>query len=75
MFGLGIPELGVILAIVVIIFGATKLPQLGKGLGEAIRNFKKGVSEPPEINVTPKKETKEESASADKSDPNKENKS
>ncbi|MEK6528641.1 MAG: twin-arginine translocase TatA/TatE family subunit [Nitrospirota bacterium] len=69
MFGLGIPELGVILAIVVIIFGATKLPQLGKGLGEAIRNFKKGVSEPPEINVTPKKDTKEESNS------NKENKS
>ena len=69
MFGLGIPELGVILAIVVIIFGATKLPQLGKGLGEAIRNFIKGVSEPPEINVTPKKDTKEESNS------NKENKS
>ncbi|MDP3296287.1 MAG: twin-arginine translocase TatA/TatE family subunit [Thermodesulfovibrionia bacterium] len=55
MFGLGMTELLVILAIVVIIFGATKLPQLGKGIGEAIRNFKKGVSEPPEIDVTPKK--------------------
>ncbi|MEK7308069.1 MAG: twin-arginine translocase TatA/TatE family subunit [Nitrospirota bacterium] len=75
MFGLGIPELGVILAIVVIIFGATKLPQLGKGLGEAIRNFKKGVSEPPEINVTPKKDTKEEPDLSGKSNSNKENKS
>ena len=75
MFGLGIPELGVILAIVVIIFGATKLPQLGKGLGEAIRNFKKGVSEPPEINVTPKKDTKEEPDLSGKQNSNKENKS
>ncbi|MEK7698311.1 MAG: twin-arginine translocase TatA/TatE family subunit [Nitrospirota bacterium] len=55
MFGLGMTELLVILAIVVIIFGATKLPQLGKGIGEAIRNFKKASSEPPEIDVTPKK--------------------
>jgi sec-independent protein translocase protein TatA len=39
----GIPELLVILLIVVIIFGASKLPQLGKGLGEGIRNFKKGL--------------------------------
>jgi len=59
MFGLGMTELLVILAIVVIIFGATKLPQLGKGIGEAIRNFKKGVSEPPEIDVTPKKNSQE----------------
>lgn len=55
MFGLGMTELLVILAIVVIIFGATKLPQLGKGIGEAIRNFKKASSEPPEIDITPKK--------------------
>ena len=38
---LGMPELLVILAIVVILFGATKLPQLGKGIGEALGNFKK----------------------------------
>jgi sec-independent protein translocase protein TatA len=58
---IGIPEIGwILIVILVVIFGASKLPQIGKGLGEAIRNFKKGVSEPPEINVTPKKETKEE---------------
>jgi sec-independent protein translocase protein TatA len=40
---LGIPELLVVLAIVLVIFGASRLPALGKGLGEGIRNFKKGV--------------------------------
>jgi sec-independent protein translocase protein TatA len=39
----GIQELLIILLIVIIIFGASKLPQLGKGLGEGIRNFKKGL--------------------------------
>ena len=39
----GIQELLVILLIVIIIFGASKLPQLGKGLGEGIRNFKNGL--------------------------------
>jgi sec-independent protein translocase protein TatA len=45
MFGLGMPELLVILVIVVIIFGASRLPQLGEGLGKAIRGFKKGIGE------------------------------
>ena len=40
---LGVPELLVILAIIVLLFGASKLPQIGKGFGEAIRNFKKGI--------------------------------
>jgi len=39
----GVQELLVILLIVIVIFGASKLPQLGKGLGEGIRNFKKGL--------------------------------
>jgi sec-independent protein translocase protein TatA len=56
MFGLGMQELVVILVIVVILFGATRLPQIGSGIGQAIRNFKKGVSEPDEIDVTPKKD-------------------
>lgn len=59
MFGLGPTELIVILVIVVILFGATRLPEIGKGIGEAIRNFKKSTSEPPEIDVTPKKKSEE----------------
>ncbi len=43
MFGLGFQELVVILLIVVVMFGATRLPQLGKGLGEGISNFKRGL--------------------------------
>jgi sec-independent protein translocase protein TatA len=42
---LGVPELLLILAIALIIFGAGKLPQLGKGLGEGIRNFRNAVKE------------------------------
>ncbi len=41
--GIGMPELLVILVIILIIFGATKLPQIGDGLGKGIRNFKKGI--------------------------------
>ena len=44
MFGLGLPELLIILFIVVIIFGASKLPQLGRGLGEGISNFRDGLN-------------------------------
>ncbi|MEE8328914.1 MAG: twin-arginine translocase TatA/TatE family subunit [Thermodesulfovibrionia bacterium] len=59
MFGLGPTELILILIIIVVLFGASKLPEIGKGIGEAIRNFKKSTSEPPEIDVTPKKDSEE----------------
>ncbi len=52
----------IIAAIVVVLFGAKKIPELAKGVGEGIRNFKKAVKEPDEVDVTPKKddEKKEE---------------
>ncbi|KPK30860.1 MAG: hypothetical protein AMK70_13425 [Nitrospira bacterium SG8_35_1] len=58
MFGLGATELIIILIIVVILFGASRLPEIGKGIGEAIKNFKKSSAEQPEIDVTPDKESK-----------------
>jgi len=60
MFGLGMQELVVILIIVLVLFGATRLPEIGKGIGQAIRNFKKATSEPDEIDVTPKKSVSQE---------------
>jgi len=45
MGSLGLPELLVILVIVVLIFGANRLPQLGKGVGSAIKNFKEGMKD------------------------------
>jgi sec-independent protein translocase protein TatA len=45
MFGLGHWELIIILVIILIIFGAGKLPEIGGGMGKAIRNFKKGVTD------------------------------
>lgn len=44
MFGLGVQELLIIFGIAIVVFGPSKLPQIGAGLGKAIRDFKKGVS-------------------------------
>ena len=55
MFGLGPMELGIILVIVVVLFGAKRLPEIGSGFGKAIKNFKSGISEDDEIDVTPDK--------------------
>jgi sec-independent protein translocase protein TatA len=49
-------DLLVILAIVAVLFGGRKLPEIGKGVGEAIRNFKKGVADQEHIDVKPSQE-------------------
>ena len=53
MGSLGVPELLVIFVILVLLFGASKIPQLGKGLGEAIKNFKKGLKDDDSSNSSP----------------------
>ncbi len=57
--GIGMPEMLVVLVIVLVIFGAGKLPEIGKGLGKGIRNFRKATSGMDEIDVTPKEDEKE----------------
>ena len=53
MFGIGSQELITIFVIVFFIFGAKLLPEMGKGLGQAIRGFKKGMEENPQIENPP----------------------
>jgi sec-independent protein translocase protein TatA len=57
VFGFGLQELVIILVIALIIFGGKKLPELGSGLGKAIREFKRGTSEADAIDVVPKEIT------------------
>jgi sec-independent protein translocase protein TatA len=56
MFGIGTTELLILLGIVVVLFGARRLPELGSGVGKAIKNFKSGISGKDEVDVTPKNE-------------------
>jgi sec-independent protein translocase protein TatA len=51
MFGLGTQELLIIMVLVMIVFGAGKLPQVGSSLGKGLRNFKKGLSEAEELEI------------------------
>jgi len=60
MFGLGMQELLIILAIALVVFGPSKLPQIGSGLGKAIRDFKKGVTS--DDNEDSVKEAKDENS-------------
>jgi len=64
--GLGTGEIILIFLVVMVVFGASKLPQLGDGLGRAIKNFKRAVSSTNEIEVTPKKSASEDSPGAEK---------
>jgi sec-independent protein translocase protein TatA len=64
VFGFGLQELIIIMVIALVIFGGKKLPEVGSGLGKAIREFKRGTSEPDEIDVTPKATSEEKEAGA-----------
>ena len=67
MFGIGMPELIIILIIILIIFGAGKLPEIGSGIGKGIKNFKKATNEPPEELEEPdEQEEKQEDEDAGK---------
>lgn len=57
--GVGMPELLIILVIVLIIFGAGKLPEIGRGLGKGIRNFRKATSGADEVDEAQKGNEKE----------------
>jgi sec-independent protein translocase protein TatA len=66
MFGFGMPEMIIILVIVMVVFGAGKLPEIGGALGKSIKNFKRASEGKDEIDITPKAEDtarKEESLS------------
>ncbi len=59
MFGFGMPELIVILVIVLVVFGAGRLPEIGGALGKSIRNFKKASDGKDEIEIKPKRDDEE----------------
>ena len=65
MFGFGIMELLVILVIVLIIFGVGKLPEIGGAVGRSIKSYRKEVSSPDEIDITPKEDQKPRDGSGD----------
>jgi sec-independent protein translocase protein TatA len=65
MFGIGIPELVIILVIILVIFGANKLPEIGSGMGKALKNFKKATNEPEEIHVSSQQAQKKNTDSHD----------
>ena len=70
MFGIGMQELLIILVIALVLFGSKKLPEIGGGLGRAIRNFKRAVSENDQIDITPPNtdKTKQAPSTPDSSD-------
>jgi sec-independent protein translocase protein TatA len=60
MFGFGIPELIIILVVILLIVGPSKLPQLGSSLGQTLKSFKKGMNDEPRV-INPKDDEKPQS--------------
>jgi sec-independent protein translocase protein TatA len=58
MFGFGVGELLIILLIVIVLF-SRRLPDLGEGIGKSIKKFRKAMNEPDEVDITPKKDSRD----------------
>ena len=60
MFGLGLPEMGIIAVVAILIFGPKKIPELGNALGKTLRSFKDGISQCDDEAVDQEKDKEEE---------------
>ena len=60
MFGLGLPEMGIIAVVAILIFGPKKIPELGNALGKTLRSFKEGVGQSDDQAVDQQKDKEEE---------------
>ena len=60
MFGLGLPEMGIVAVVAILIFGPKKIPELGNALGKTLRSFKDGISQPDNEAVDREKDKEEE---------------
>lgn len=65
MFGLGLPEMGIIAVVAILIFGPKKIPELGNALGKTLRSFKDGVGMADDEAVEKEKEKEEKSRPGD----------
>jgi sec-independent protein translocase protein TatA len=60
MFGLGLPELGIVAVVALLIFGPKKIPELGNALGKTLRSFKEGVGQADDESTQKEKDKEEE---------------
>ena len=62
MFGLGLPEMGIVAVVAILIFGPKKIPELGNALGKTLRSFKEGVGQSEDEAVEKEKEKRKRPA-------------